>query len=979
MTPQDFRAKWRLVDLTERSASQQHFLDLCDLVGHPTPADADPTGESFTFERGATKLGGGDGWADVWKKGGFGWEYKGRHKDLDAAYTQLKLYAEALENPPLLVVCDLDRIIVRTNFTNTPTVAYEISTESIGDQRSLEILRAVFFEPAKLRPGTTSQVVTETAAARIATIAQRLRERKVDPQAVATFLDRVVFCLFAEDVGLLPPHLFRRVVESSLKEPERCQSRMQQLFQTMATGGDFGAETIAHFNGSLFTDGEALLLWPDEIRILAEATRLDWSAVDASIFGTLFERGLDPDKRSQLGAHYTSRDDIERLIDPVVMAPLRREWADVRETVDALLETGRKVRPAGPVNAPSGAQLTKARNEGQIFIRRFMQRLARVKVLDPACGSGNFLYVTLQKLKDLEKEVIVFAMDRGYPGTFPEVGPWQLYGIEINPYARNLAQMVVWIGFLQWIRVNGLGTWGDPVLQAMSNIECRDALLNLAADEPLEAAWPEADFIVGNPPFLGGKKLRTELGDDYVDALFTVFRDRVPAEADFCCYWFEKARAAIGAGRTERAGLLATQAIRGGRNRRVLDRIKETGDIFFAESDREWILDGAAVHVSMIGFDRGADSSRSLDGASVERINPDLTGAADVTSSRRLLANIDRAFMGDTKGGAFDIPVERACEMLLAPNPHGRPNSDVIVPWINGLDVTRRRRDMFIIDFGVAREMSEAAKFQEPFQYLSDSVKAGRQSNRRAAYREAWWIHVEARPGMRRALASRKRFLATARVAKHRLFVWVHHPVLPDSQVIVVAASEDVDLGVLQSQIHRLWALERGTQVRERESGARYTPTTCFETFPFPDATEAQRRAIGDAARELDTLRTRWLNPPEWVVEDVLEFPASVDGPWARQVEHPNAEGIGTAKYVRLLARDEEIEKQLRKRTLTNLYNERPAWLDQAHRVLDEAVFAAYGWSPDLSAEALLEKLLELNLGRPAAGGPVAHEGEDDD
>jgi len=292
MTPQDFRAKWRLVDLTERSASQQHFLDLCDLVGHPTPADADPTGESFTFERGATKLGGGDGWADVWKKGGFGWEYKGRHKDLDAAYTQLKLYAEALENPPLLVVCDLDRIIVRTNFTNTPTVAYEISTESIGDQRSLEILRAVFFEPAKLRPGTTSQVVTETAAARIATIAQRLRERKVDPQAVATFLDRVVFCLFAEDVGLLPPHLFRRVVESSLKEPERCQSRMQQLFQTMATGGDFGAETIAHFNGSLFTDGEALLLWPDEERLLIGLGNSAYAAGDLVRAENAFRRAV---------------------------------------------------------------------------------------------------------------------------------------------------------------------------------------------------------------------------------------------------------------------------------------------------------------------------------------------------------------------------------------------------------------------------------------------------------------------------------------------------------------------------------------------------------------------------------------------------------------------------------------------------------------------------------------------------------------
>jgi type II restriction/modification system DNA methylase subunit YeeA len=226
--------------------------------------------------------------------------------------------------------------------------------------------------------------------------------------------------------------------------------------------------------------------------------------------------------------------------------------------------------------------------------------LSEVKVLDPACGSGNFLYVTLQKLKDLEKQVLVYAGDRHLGNFLPQVNPTQFYGIEVNPYAFDLAQTTLWIGYLQWIHQNGYGTPAEPILRPMTSFLNTDAVLNLTEpDSPREPDWPAVDFIVGNPPFLGGKRLRAELGDGYVNRLFMVYKGGVPAEADLVAYWFEKARREIERGECKRAGFLATQGIRGGANREVLKRIKESGDIFFAESDRPWVLDGANVHVSI--------------------------------------------------------------------------------------------------------------------------------------------------------------------------------------------------------------------------------------------------------------------------------------------------------------------------------------------------------------------------------------------
>jgi len=971
MTVAEFIAKWRKVELKERSAAQEHFLDLCNVFGHPTPAAADPTGEKYCFEKGAAKHGGGDGFADVWKRGFFGWEYKGKHKDLNAAYDQLLRYRDALENPPLLVLCDLDRIVVRTNFTGTISAVYDIPLEDFAASRNIEIVRAVFHDPEALRPGRTSIAVTQEAAARIGEIAASIRERGLDPAAVAHFLDRVVFCLFAEDARLLPDMVFSRIAEKSGGDPVRFSKTLGALFEAMATGGDFGLETIRHFNGSLFDDRAVPDLTADDLKRIAATASLDWSAVDPSIFGTLFERGLDPAKRSQLGAHFTGIEDIELVVDAVVMTPLRRDWEETKATIESLLTTGRKRPDAKAPDKPlSAAALKKARGEAESILHQFLTRLREVKILDPACGSGNFLYVALLRLKDLEREAAVtFPSEHGLNTYLPGVGPWQLYGIEINPYAHDLAQMTVWIGWLQWIRANGFGFPADPILRSLSgNIRLMNSIL---APDGTEPEWPTVDFIVGNPPFLGGKMLRRELGDDYVDRIFTLWRDRVPLEADLCCYWFEKARAHIAAGKCKRAGLLATQGIRGGANREVLKRIKETGNIFWAESDRPWILDGANVHVSMVGFDDGEEKTRTLDGKVVTTINANLTATANVGQAARLKVNSGLGFMGTTKQGPFEIDEPLALEWLASPNPHSRPNSDVLVPWINGMAVSKRTASTWIIDFFEMTEM-EAARYETPFAYVTEHVKKARDATPRSWYRAEWWQHYAQRPEMRKALDGLNCFIVTPRVAKHRLFSWQAAPTNPDCQLIVFARADDYFFGILHSRFHEVWALAQGTQLREKESGFRYTPTTCFETFPFPEADPEREAAIAAAAQELNELREGWLNPPDWTRTERLEFPGTVGGPWDRYIDPATVEDrgcfkVGTVRYPRLLPCDAACAARLKERTLTKLYNVRPVWLADCHARLDAAVSAAYGWPADLADDAILERLLALNLERARA------------
>jgi hypothetical protein len=921
MTPSEFASKWRGVTTGERASAQSHFCDLCRMLGLPTPTDADPTGEWYAFEKGAGKAEGGEGFADVWMRDHFAWEYKGKRKDLGAAYSQLNGYREALGNPPLLVVCDLARFEIHTNFTNTVPRVYRFTLDDLAADpgEPLRILRAVFTDPETLRPTRLREELTERAAKDFADLATALRARGHHPHAVAHFLDRLLFAMFAEDAGILPKNLIDRLSSATKGDAAGFSAALHDLFGKMARGGGlFGVERIEWFNGGLFDDAEVIALAPTEMATIGRVSKLDWSQIEPAIFGTLFERGLDPDQRAQLGAHYTDRTSILRLVEPVLMAPLRRDWAETQEKITPLVLAGRKVTARTPAD----------QNPERIF-RAFLERLRAIRVLDPACGSGNFLYISLQLLKDLEYDAIQWgSLVLRIPQEFPQVGPQNLLGIEINPFAAELARVTIWIGQIQWMLVHGLGHPRDPVLQPLDNIREQDALLDLTdPNEPQQAEWPEVDVVVGNPPFLGDKLMIGAMGESYVGTLRRVF-DQLPGGVDLCAYWHEKARAAIQAGRLGRAGLLATQGIRGGANRSVLDRIKRTGDIFFAYADEPWVLAGAAVHISYVGQDDGSQAERALDGYPVTSINANLTTGLDLTQARRLKENLGVAFQGPVKVGPFEINEALANQMLAAPNPDGRPNADVIRPWVNGKDLTTRLRNMWIIDFG-EMTIEEAALYESPFEYVRERVRPMRLRGRREGRATRWWLLGETVPALRRALAGLDRFICTPRVAKHRLFAWVRGGTMPDSAVVVIARDDDYTFGVLQCGVHEAWARGMGTQLREVESGFRYTPTSTFDTFPFPRPTDTQRDAITDAARDLDRLRTGWLEPPAI------------------------------------------SEADLAKRTLTNLYNARPTWLAQAHERLDAAVLAAYGWPSDIDHEDLLSWLLALNLTRAAGEATV--------
>ena len=941
MGAQEFIGKWRASELKERSAAQEHFIDLCRLLGEPTPAEDDPSGQRYCFERGARKDTGGSGWADVWRRHCFAWEYKGPHKDLDAAFNQLRQYALALENPPLLVVSDMTRFRIHTNWTNSVSEVHEFRLEDLADGAVRDRLKWAMSEPERLRPGESRQALTERAARAFATLAQALRARGHDPQEVAHFVNRLVFCMFAEDVGLLPNEMFTRMLEHARRRPDDFEAMARELFGTMATGGRVGFETVAWFNGGLFDSDAALPLARSEIETTLEAAALDWSEIDPSILGTLFERGLDPAKRAQLGAHYTDREKIMQIVEPVVVRPWLKEWEKTRAEIGLCLER------ADTAGSRGGQTRWRGRAEEQL--RGFLERLRGFTVLDPACGSGNFLYLALHALKDVEHRVQLEAESMGLQRAFPAVGPANVKGIEINPYAAELARVSVWIGEIQWMRRNGFSGARDPILEPLETIECRDAILAADGGEP---AWPEADAVIGNPPFLGGKLLRGILGGAYVEALQRLYGARIHGEADLVCHWFDKAARLVADGKLGRAGLVATNSIRGGRNRAVLERIVEQGVIYDAWADEPWVVDGAAVRVSLVCFaGRDAGLSTFHDGKQVSSVNADLTaGTVDLTKAKALPRNANVAFMGDTKNGPFDIAGDVARDWLQLPaNPSGQPNSDVLKPWVNGRDLTRRPAGKWIVDFGWTLDAGEAALYEMPFSHIAENVKPARQLNRNKKVRDFWWRHEAPRPVMWKALDGLSRYIATPTVAKYRLFVWLDARVCPDHQLIAIARDDDTTFGILHSRFHEAWSLRLGTSLEDRP---RYTPTTTFQTFPFPHglspniaaddyAKDARAVAIAEAARRLVALRDHWLNPPEWVE-------------W---VDEPVA---GYPK--RAAARDDAAAQALKARTLTNLYNARPQWLADAQAALDAAVAAAYGWEADISEEDALGALLGLNL-----------------
>lgn len=728
-------------------------------------------------------------------------------------------------------------------------------------------------------------------------------------------------------------------------------------------------------------------LGSSQIAALLDAARMDWSQIEPSIFGTLFERGLDPALRAQLGANYTDPDTIRKIIHPVIAEPLAEEWEEIKRQIRAKLTAAgkdlalekvtadarinrsiksegndansghpsfRELQPklAKQVEAQKG-RLTKAAKASKKLFLGFICRLRDFRVLDAACGSGNFLYLALRALKDLEHRANLEAEALGlHRQLIIETCPANVMGIEINPYAAELARVTIWIGEIQWMLAHGYEIRRNPILAKLDHIECRDAILSQDGTEP---AWPITDCIVGNPPFLGGSVMRGKLGDNYVDSLRLCYEGRVPGAADLVTYWFEKACAAIAKGGCLRAGLVATNSIRGGANRKVLEHIVANSRIFEAWSDEPWVNEGAAVRVSLVCF--GAGAVARLNDSPVAGIQADLTAEGlDLTRTQRLTENINVSFQGTSKKASFDISGELARSWLPLPNPNGKPNSDVIRPWANGLMLSGRALDGWIIDYGTEMNEADASLYEAPFSYVLKYVKPERDRNNRESYRRHWWRHAEARPTLRHALAGLHRFIATIAHSKHRYFVWLNSTVCPDQALIVFARSDDTTFGILHSRFHEIWALRMGSSLEDRP---RYTPTTCFETFPFPTGLTPKDTALGAlhnpvaesisaAARRLNQARENWLNPIEWterVPEVVPSFPD------------------------RVIARPGH-EADLKKRTLTNLYNQRPTWLEKAHQQLDSAVAAAYGWTdytPAMPDEEILMRLLDLNQQRSKA------------
>jgi type II restriction/modification system DNA methylase subunit YeeA len=919
------------------------------MLKEPHPAACDGVGERFTFEKSVRRTSGSKGFADVWRRDHFAWEYKGKHKDLNAAYRQINDYREDLGNPPLLVVCDLDRFEVHTNFTSTQKRIYAFNLDDLDQNKPtatcplapLEVLRSLFSDTSALRPDRTDAYVTQEAAKVFSRLAERLEIEKLSDtdapihtkQEIAHFLMRILFCLFADSIGLLPGHLFRNLVQSDDRFiPRKFLRKLKLLFQAMSQpDGIFGEHSIRYFNGGLFDSSSIIELDIMDLSILYEVSRnYNWAHIAPEIFGTLFERSLNAERRSLIGAHYTPAEDILLLIEPVVLRPLEQRWADVRRNVLEALEVGGAVQKR--------RTLFKSSPKAEALLATWIDELTGIRILDPACGSGNFLYLTLRRMLDLWLETQRFAVQHDISLVLPKmVSPSQLFGIETEFYAHELASIVVWIGFLQWKHEHGILDDREPILQKLSNIEHADAILRYDAnDQPCEPTWPAADFIIGNPPFLGDKKMRRELDTlehpNYVDDLRSLYKDRVPGGADLVTFWFEKARHQIEMDQTRRAGLLATNSISMIGNRPVLERIKQTGDIFMAWADRPWLLNGAAVRVAMLGFDNGAEQTRILDGVEVQMIHADLSAASNVASAARLKQNDALCFLGMMKGGPFDITAEEGRKMLSRPlNPNGKPNSDVVKRRLGGQDVSGRNRRGWIIDFGAEMSQQDAAYFEWPFEYVKKHVKPLRDNNNRERTRLRWWIHAEARPGLRKALANLARCIVTPEVNKYRLFVWMDTGVVPDHKLHVIARDDDYFFGVLHSSAHELWTIATCSWIGKGNDPS-YNSATTFDTFPFPwppgtEPTETDSaivHAIARAARELVRLRDAWLNPPN------------------------------------------SFEADLNDRTLTKLYNASPEWLTNAHHTLDAAVFAAYGWACPLSKEEIIRHLLELNRERAA-------------
>ena len=1054
-TAEAFIARWTGKTASELSTAQSFVIELCALIGV-----APPTHElDYMFERPIT-FSHGDGSTsagriDCYLRGHFvleakkvkaGPATKGFDDALLRARAQAEGYARALPasegRPPFVLVVDVGNVIElysefsRSGATYTPFPdprSHRIKLADLAKPEVQATLRSIWTEPDTLDPARASARVTREVAAQLAELAKSLEQSGHRADHVGAYLTRCLFSMFAEDVELLPKvngvGSFLNLLQTHRAQPATLQQMLRTLWADMDQGGFSAAlaTQVLHFNGKLFkgagTEGYSLLLNAEQLDMLIAAAKSNWREVEPAIFGTLLERALDPTERHALGAHYTPRAYVERLVLPTVVEPLRADWANAQAAALVLAQEAAEL---------SGKAHDNKMAEARAALQTFHHQLCTTRVLDPACGSGNFLYVTLEHLKRLEGEVLnqleafgtnTDAMLQDSLGLEGEtVTPQQLLGIELNERAAALAELVLWIGFLQWhIRTRGNKAVAEPVVHNYGNIQNRDAVLAWDDLEPAydangqlltrwdgktfkthpvtgaqvpddaaqvpqwrylnarKADWPQAEFIVGNPPFIGASTMRAALGDGYVEALRTVWSD-VPESADFVMYWWAHAAAMVGQGQTQRFGFITTNSLRQTFNRRVVQAALDGSGLalVFAIPDHPWVdsANGAAVRIAMtVASPANTQPGRLLTVISEQTgdfgevtvtlqektglLHADLSIGANVAAAMALRANSGISSPGVKLHGAGFIVTPNEAKSLGLGQLHGLERH--IRTYRNGRDLTDAPRGVMVIDaFGLtAHELRE--QYPAAYQWISERVRPERDQNNRATYRDNWWLFGEPRKDLRPALRGLARYIATVETTKHRTFQFLDAGIMPDNMLIAIASDDAHYLGVLSSSVHIVWALAQGGRLGVGND-PRYNKSRCFETFPFPDQdtglTPELRSRIGHLAEQIDAHRKKVLGQSGADGAGVAPKGLTLTGLY--NVLQALREGRA------LTAKEKAIHIQGLVGVLKDLHDE-----------LDAAVLQAYGW-PDLSATdadtpELLNRLVALNAQRAAeeAAGTV--------
>ena len=1057
LTPEAFVARWKASGGSERANYQLFLTELCELLEVPRPDVSTSAGAGkYVFDREVREVF-SDGsstprFIDFYRQGSFILETKqGVEADeagedalrqqsgkkerkkrghgvrgtasYDTSMTKAKGQAEAYARflpaeegrPPFVLVVDVGYMIeVYAEFTRTggTYLAFPNPAKAripLADLVKPEVratLRTIWLDPLSLDPSKRAAKATRAVAAKLAELGASLEAastagERYTPEQVSTFLLRLIFTMFAEDMNLfsddpaVKKEPFKLALASLKDTPEAFVPSLEELWGKMATGGHstFLRAKILHFNGGLFEQVEVLPVNKAQLGLLIEASGMDWSDVEPSIFGTLVERALNAKERHRLGAHYTPRAYVERLVNKVVVEPLRDDWQGVQvEVEDALRAVG---------DGDSAEAHRKARENAVAKVRAFLAALREVKVLDPACGTGNFLYVSMELLKGLEAEVISFLAGLGGQPELIEVGPENFVGLEINERAAKVASLVLWIGYLQlYAHSHVRPIPPEPILKSFKNIRQTDAVLSYRKTEinpqstrwdgvsrittpdgrevpdpvaripdvtyvkPEQPVWPFADFIVGNPPFIGAGPMRETLGDGYVTALRKTYKisklhPGVPDSADFVMYWWFKAAQLLELPRLRRFGFVTTNSIKQTFNRRVIEQEvdHQTKSLLYAIPDHPWVdeADGAAVRIAMTVVGKGKREGlletvvkeipaehgeyEIETNSKTARINTDLTVGTDVTQAVELEAMRSLSSPGvKLHGDGFIVSRERAAELglgrIVGLDKHIRE-------YRNGRDLTQAPRGVMVIDLFGLSEKEVQAQFPEVYQQVKLNVKPDReakaQSKDGAAYAKLWWLFGKPRPELRKALVGLSHYIATVETSKHRTFQFLDISILPDNKLIAIASDDAYVLGVLQSQIHVAWSLAQGSRLGVGNDPV-YVKSRCFETFPFPETTLQQKAAIRATAQALDDHRK------------------------ARLALHQDLTITKLYNVLEKLRAGEELtadEQTIHQRGLVST-------LKDLHDELDALVAEAYGWPNGLDDQSVLARLTTLNAERAA-------------